>query len=171
MDNLSDLLLILYENAIYENAIYENAINLSFVENAKYKNILSSEGETQLRHLKYKKELNLNENCPIMTTTFEEDQDIITLPCNHCFEPEAISKWLKEEKAECPVCRFKLLSKEIKELKEPIPYNVEPMTSLENIIYNPFTDNYFNLLNHEREINEEYIDYMQNVTYAIFREY
>ena len=39
---------------------------------------------------------------------FEDDQDVILLPCNHCFIPEAIEKWLQEEKAECPICRFKL---------------------------------------------------------------
>jgi hypothetical protein len=36
------------------------------------------------------------------------------LPCKHLFNNEAILKWLKEEKAECPICRFKLSSVEKK---------------------------------------------------------
>lgn len=38
---------------------------------------------------------------------------VIKLHCNHCFTPVAIKKWLKEVKAECPVCRYSLDSKEI----------------------------------------------------------
>ena len=39
---------------------------------------------------------------------------ISKLPCNHLFNTDAILKWLKEEKAECPICRFKLESTEKK---------------------------------------------------------
>ena len=39
--------------------------------------------------------------------------DIIRLPCNHCFIPEAIERWVKEENALCPVCRYNLDSKEV----------------------------------------------------------
>ena len=36
------------------------------------------------------------------------------MPCNHYFNPYGINKWLREEKAECPVCRHKLSSVEKK---------------------------------------------------------
>ena len=41
--------------------------------------------------------------------------EIIKLPCEHCFIPEAIVKWVKEEKAICPVCRYALDSKEVED--------------------------------------------------------
>ena len=47
----------------------------------------------------------LNTLCPITQVDFIDQQDIIILECKHCFDPEAILYWLKEEKAECPVCR------------------------------------------------------------------
>jgi len=84
---------------------------------SKYKNIISEEGLTQLNHIKYtfnKKNNLYNKSCPIMMYEFEENQEIIQLPCNHCYDPDAIKKWVNEEKAECPVCRYKLKSKEIK---------------------------------------------------------
>ena len=60
-------------------------------------------------------DLSLNSMCPIMQTDLENGMTVIQLECKHCFIPEAINKWLKEEKAECPVCRFALDSKEIKD--------------------------------------------------------
>ena len=85
---------------------------------SKYKNIISEEGLTQLNHIKYtfiENNNNIyNKSCPIMMYEFEENQEIIQLPCNHCYDPDAIKKWVNEEKAECPICRYKLKSKEIK---------------------------------------------------------
>ena len=45
---------------------------------------------------------------------FEEGEIVTLLPCNHAFSPDAIKKWLENEKAECPICRFKLPSKEVR---------------------------------------------------------
>lgn len=86
---------------------------------SKYKNIISEEGITQLKYIKYTFNENndnniYNKSCPIMIYEFEENQEIIQLPCNHCYDTVAIKKWVNEEKAECPVCRYKLKSKEIK---------------------------------------------------------
>ena len=44
--------------------------------------------------------------------------EVIQLPCNHCFCPEAITKWLTKEKAICPVCRLTLDSIEIEDKEE-----------------------------------------------------
>lgn len=43
-----------------------------------------------------------------------EGDYVTKLPCNHVYEPEAILKWLKTEKTECPSCRYKLESTEVK---------------------------------------------------------
>lgn len=55
----------------------------------------------------------INSACGIWQEEFEEGEAIKILPCNHAFKSEAITKWLKEEKAECPICRQTLKSKEI----------------------------------------------------------
>ena len=114
------------DNDIYNNRedIYynleqeEEILNTSFInDKKKYKTVLSNEDDEQLKIIKYIKKSNNNENdkCPIMSTIFEDGQDIIQLPCKHSFEPEAIKQWLKEEKAECPVCRYnQFKTKEIK---------------------------------------------------------
>ena len=44
---------------------------------------------------------------------FDNGMELIKLTCEHCFIPAAIEKWLKGEKAECPVCRYKFDSIEV----------------------------------------------------------
>ena len=94
----------------------QGLINSTLYDKPSYKNILSDDGEKELKKIKYRKnsEEFPNEKCPIMHIPFEENEEVTQLPCNHCFDTEAIHKWLKEEKAECPVCRYKLDSKEEK---------------------------------------------------------
>lgn len=59
------------------------------------------------------KEMKINTTCGIWHEDFEEGEEIKLLPCNHAFKAEAITKWLTTEKAECPICRFKMDSKEV----------------------------------------------------------
>jgi uncharacterized protein (DUF2225 family) len=102
----------------------ERIINSSLNDNSVYKQVISDDELDKLIKTKKKyvqtqidstqMDRTLNNICPIMQTTFEDQQDIIKLDCNHCFDADAIIHWLKEEKAECPVCRFKFKSKEIK---------------------------------------------------------
>lgn len=96
------------------NRNYENVLEQSFLEKSKYKNILSNEGDKQLIKTKYDKQIHKNDCCPIFQTEFDNETDVIELPCKHIFTPNAIEKWLKEENAICPVCRFKLQSTEVK---------------------------------------------------------
>ena len=56
-----------------------------------------------------------NEICAITREKFSIGDDIAILPCDHVFCKEAINQWLQTKKAECPICRFKLASKEVKE--------------------------------------------------------
>ena len=58
-------------------------------------------------------EMKINTACGIWQEEFEEGEEIKILPCNHAFRADALKKWLTEEKAECPICRFKLASKEV----------------------------------------------------------
>jgi hypothetical protein len=57
--------------------------------------------------------LKINTACGIWQEEFEAGEAIKVLPCNHAFRAEAVTKWLTTEKAECPICRFKLESKEV----------------------------------------------------------
>jgi len=80
-----------------------------------------TEGETDEKHgiremtfdPEMAEELKINTACGIWQEDFEKGESIKVLPCNHAFKAEAITKWLTTEKAECPICRFKLESKEV----------------------------------------------------------
>jgi len=90
-------------------------INRTLQQKKAYKKVLSEKGEDQLKKVKYIKDKFETDTCAISLEHFEEGQDIIQLPCNHIFDPESIQTWVKEECAKCPVCRYELLSKEVKD--------------------------------------------------------
>ena len=77
-------------------------------------NVISKEGEQQIKHELYDPTIHQITSCPITQNTFEGGQSIASLPCGHIFESEAINRWLHNEKANCPVCRYKLKSKEVR---------------------------------------------------------
>ena len=104
-----------FNNHIEQNTLLDGILSSSFDNDRHvYKNVLSEEGEKQLKIIKYNSSL-LKENvCPITREEFKEDEEIIQLPCEHVFNKEAIKTWLEKEQALCPICRKKLKSKEIK---------------------------------------------------------
>ena len=95
----------------------------------KFKKIISEEGEKEIKTIKYNPEVFKDQTfCAITQKKFECDINVSKLPCGHIFEPDAILKWVKEESATCPVCRFKLKSKE----KKTSIKNVETQDNIEN---------------------------------------
>ena len=96
------------------SAVENQLLQRSFEEKSKYKLVLNDEGEDQLKKVLYKDSSKKNSACPISMNEFNDDTEVIELPCKHCFFPKMIQKWLKEEQAVCPICRFKLESKEEK---------------------------------------------------------
>ena len=94
----------------------------SLYDRCPVKRVISEEEHGQLVEKKFTssmvEELKINGACGIWQVDFEEGDDIMILPCNHAFNAEAITKWLKEEKAECPICRFSFKSKEVIEREE-----------------------------------------------------
>ena len=96
----------------------ERFVFASLNEGNRYKQVLSENGEKTLQTTQFSSKSALNTECPIFCTDFEEGQTVTKLPCNHCFVPEAIERWLRDEKAECPVCREKLPSKEVRTLDD-----------------------------------------------------
>ena len=94
-------------------------LSRSLYDRHPVKKVISEEARCEIVDKKFTaamvEELKINDVCGIWQESFEEDEDIKILPCNHAFKADAIMKWLEEEKAECPVCRFSLQSKEINE--------------------------------------------------------
>jgi hypothetical protein len=88
----------------------------------KFKKVLSDEGKKSLTIIRYKKSEATYHSCPILCTDFEENEEITSLPCNHCFNSNAIEKWLTEEKSECPICRLELDYNKMENARE---YNAE----------------------------------------------
>jgi hypothetical protein len=103
------------DNDEEEDILFNILLNRSLNDKSQYKKIISEEGLTQLTTIKYDKNKdNTITSCPIMCVDFEDSEEITQLPCNHYFNKAGILKWLKEEKAECPVCRFQLKYNEVK---------------------------------------------------------
>jgi hypothetical protein len=56
--------------------------------------------------------------CPISLEEFDNGEIVSKLPCNHIFKTDAIDNWLLTQKAECPVCRFKMPCIEVRNTDE-----------------------------------------------------
>jgi len=80
------------------------------------KQVLSEEGEKCIKYINFDSQIHTDITCcPITMKEFKDGDVIAQLPCGHTFDKDAVLKWLKEEKAECPICRAKLKSQEKKE--------------------------------------------------------
>ena len=173
VNNMIDILsspYSIYNNSISNNSISnndENILNMSFINDKnKYKLVLSEDSyDDVLKIEKYHHNDLTEDTCPIMSNKFIEGQDIIRLPCNHCFEPDAIKQWLIEEKAECPVCRynkFKTIEKKIndRELIEDDDINDINQITETFIYYQNYSDfnTFINTINHEDSEDVYYED-------------
>merc|ERR1711871_879333 len=82
-----------YRNPTLSRRRFEQLLMQSFNQKPKYKKVLSEEGEEQLKKMLYKDSSKTNESCPIYYVDFEDDSEVIELPCKHCFTPAGIEKW------------------------------------------------------------------------------
>ena len=89
----------------------------SLYDRRPVKKVITEEAQREIIDKKFTaamvEELKINDACGIWQEEFEDGEDIKILPCNHAFKADAIIQWLREEKAECPICRFSLQSKEV----------------------------------------------------------
>ena len=85
-------------NSNFENNIYEDI-----------KIVLNNEQFESLP-CNFYKDLNLNEikECLICINNFNDEDEIIHLPCNHMFHKNCIKSWICEENNKCPVCRIEV---------------------------------------------------------------
>ena len=91
-----------------------NILNTSLTERTPVKNVITDEVKDSLQPIKFKDIINKENHtsCAITQDEFSDENMVIQLPCTHCFNSDAILHWLTEDSCECPVCRYKLASKE-----------------------------------------------------------
>lgn len=82
-------------------------------DQAKYKNVVDIKKNNQIEFKKYNSDTFDQSSCCITMVDFTENDIVAVLPCKHCFNKEALIKWVTEESATCPICRFKLESTEV----------------------------------------------------------
>ena len=129
----------------FTNLFHENILSRSFTEDQpKYKHILSDNGDKTIEYIPFSPDVFKNQKtCVITRMTFENEDVVAKLPCGHIFDKDAILKWLKQEKASCPVCRFKLDSKEEK-VKDEESHD-EPVQLARHVL------NMMNYINYEQD--------------------
>ena len=71
----------------------DNILFDSLNEPPVYKKILSEKGSSQLKKIKFIESSKTNNTCPIFQVDFCNDDDIIELPCRHCFNPKEEAVW------------------------------------------------------------------------------
>jgi hypothetical protein len=166
--NLREILRNLYINYYEEdenNTFLETFINSTFENKAKFKKVISNSELEKLKPQKFNKinESTTNIQCPILCYNFEEDEEIIKLPCNHNYNCEAIIKWLSQESNTCPVCRHEFDYKEINidnkrqtlEQTQTQTQDQEDQEDQEDQQYQDETTNYYNLFSSEDILMQE----------------
>ena len=116
---------------IITEALEREAMERSFYERQAYSKVISDEGKSMIKTVKFDPTEHKEERCSIMHVPFEEGDEICVLPCGHYFDKEGISKWLENEKAECPVCREALPSVEKKRNEEDTENRQALLSNLE----------------------------------------
>lgn len=127
----------------YDSNNINNFINNSLYQSKKrYKKIISAKGKDMLSYIKFNASLN-EHICPIMQLPFEEDEEIIQLPCQHCFNKEGILTWIQEESSKCPVCRYELPYDEIEIKNNDISTNDISDNNINTPSLSDISDNIF----------------------------
>jgi hypothetical protein len=92
----------------------QSVLHESLYDRNPIKHVITEEVKNRLFPIKFTdaKDREIHDKCSISMEKFNDDDDIIQLPCNHCFCVEPIMQWLTEESSECPVCRYKFDSME-----------------------------------------------------------
>jgi len=92
----------------------QNLLQSTLRQKNCYKHVLSDEGKTKIKYLKYEAGKYEETKCSILQMPFKDGDEIAQLPCGHIFDKDSIIQWLEEESNKCPVCRYEMESKEEK---------------------------------------------------------
>jgi hypothetical protein len=113
-------------------------LHQSLYDRNPIKNVVTEEVKNGLSTIKFKdaKDRQKNDKCSISMEKFNEDDDIIQLPCNHCFCIEPIMHWLTEESCECPICRYKFdsVEKNTRHIESDETVEIDDMEDLPDLI-------------------------------------
>ena len=129
-------------------------MNSSLYERNPVKHVITQEEKEKLQIIEYKDAVNKEKytSCYITQDDFCDEDKIIQLPCEHCFFADSILQWLSEESCECPVCKYKFASVELREIDDVVTvpaivdWNVQNDYIVPNINRNIFN---YNSLNYE----------------------
>jgi hypothetical protein len=154
-----DFMRLLSQNSTtQEHTFLENFINSTFDNNnTKFKKVICDDELEKLKPQKFTKktETETNCQCPILCYNFEENEEIIKLPCNHNFNCEAILKWLTQESNTCPVCRYEFNYKEINNDNKSQETNQETTHETSNTNYDEDFNNNNNIISEEELLLQE----------------
>lgn len=105
----SNIMVEMLQDAMDEQ-ILNQALQASLEEEQpEEKRLLSQTGQTKIKHFQYDADVHTDFNeCPISMDEFKQGDQISQLPCEHVFLKDNIMKWLMNECARCPVCRYEL---------------------------------------------------------------
>tara|TARA_B100000424_G_C22942256_1_gene501366 strand:+ start:2466 stop:3179 length:714 start_codon:yes stop_codon:yes gene_type:complete len=113
--NLSSLLSIseftesnILDNINFDNSFLNNIEEQSFLPAEDIPIVLKEECFNKLIQLKYKdinKKYKKQDTCAISMEKFENNSDILILPCSHIFNLDECKKWLLNNSHKCPICR------------------------------------------------------------------
>lgn len=147
------------QNIDNNSSIIRRILETSFSHDKnKYLKVLDDPSNNIIKIINFNSKLNINSSCPIFQTDFEENEEIGMLPCKHCFNLEAIKKWLNERKSECPVCREQFNSKEIVDnsnISFPNNSEIEPLLPENNFRERDISITLRNMIDLIYERNEE----------------
>ena len=118
----------------------QNVLQNSLYERNPIRHVITDEVKNGLLPIKFSDatDKNIYNACSITFEPFQETDDVIQLPCNHCYFIEPIMKWLTEDSCECPVCRYKFdsMEKKIVEEKEKEEEKEEEEEEKEEVVEN-----------------------------------
>jgi hypothetical protein len=123
-NNNDDMPPLIPINNFYENELTESqtVLNESLYDRNPIRHVITDDIKNSLIPIKFKhlEDKENNNKCSITMDPFNDDDDIIQLPCSHCFLVEPIMQWLTEENCVCPICRYCFESTEKKTLSDAI---------------------------------------------------
>jgi hypothetical protein len=129
-----------FEFPLYNSSVPNSQaiLHQSLYDRNPIKNVVTEEVKNGLSTIKFKdaKDREKNDKCLISMEKFDEEDDIIQLPCNHCFCLEPIMQWLTEESCECPVCRYKFdsMEKKTQHIESDEAVEIDDMEDLPDLI-------------------------------------
>ena len=93
----------------------QNVMEASLYDRSPVRVVIAPEAMQNLLETSVSVVLHNNDSqcCPITQEEFADGDAVLMLPCGHTFIKDAIQMWLETERAECPVCRYALPSREI----------------------------------------------------------